>query len=67
MGHSTSEAAELVLLMREIYAVSRCDGLRPNDIHTSLLYLMSHRLIMQQLFITFCSSVYSPLHVSASL
>jgi hypothetical protein len=34
---------------------------------TSLLYLMSHRLIMQQLFMKFSSSVYSPLHVSASL
>jgi hypothetical protein len=33
---------------------------------TSLLYLMSHRLIMRQLFIKFSSSVYSPLHVSAS-
>jgi hypothetical protein len=32
-----------------------------------LLFLISHSLIMQQLFIKFSSSVYSPLHVSASL
>jgi hypothetical protein len=33
----------------------------------SLLYLMSHRLIMQQLFIKFSSSVYSPTHTLPAL